>query len=164
MNDTARAALRARQGGGARYDHETAPHDDLLQARRAVSAFARSLQQLDDDTLRTHADPVLHVSYMARALAEAIETLRTGKPAETEAYAARRLTGRSLPAHAIRSLFRHAMQHMNVEWRDLDAAGWASTLDLDGKRLPVRDTPGFMAQHLRDGRTSLGEPSDTTRQ
>jgi maleylpyruvate isomerase len=47
----ARAALRLRQGVGARYDAASAPAEDLLLARRGTAYFARRLAALDDGAL-----------------------------------------------------------------------------------------------------------------
>lgn len=82
----ARYALRVRQGGGARYDAETAPHDDLLQARRGTAYFARKLNELSDVDLSgpshlpgwTRAHIVSQTSYHARTLAHLLEAARTG--------------------------------------------------------------------------------------
>ena len=49
----ARKALHARQGGGARYDAVTAPHDNLLLARRGLPS--RALRHLYDHSAK-HLD------------------------------------------------------------------------------------------------------------
>ncbi len=82
-NDEAagRAALRLRQGRGARYDAPVAPTHDLLLARRGTAYFARKLNELSDAQLdgsslcrgRARRHVVAHVAYHARSLAQLIE-------------------------------------------------------------------------------------------
>lgn len=140
--------LRARQGSGARYDAPEAPHEDLLLARRAIASFARHLNALTEDLLPDHAYQIAHVSYIARGLAEAIEAIRTGQPHPDphQKLTERTEAGATLPPRALRSLFKHATQHLNVEWRDLTALGWQSKITLPGgPTCSVLETPRLMA-------------------
>ncbi|KAA0913963.1 maleylpyruvate isomerase family mycothiol-dependent enzyme [Aquicoccus porphyridii] len=175
----ARDALRARQGGGARYDAETAPHDDLLLARRGTAYFARKLNELNDADLYgpslrngwTRAHLVAHVSYHARLLARLIEGARTGiaQPLypSTEARDAEITLAATLPPRALRNLFRHAEVHLNVEWRDLEDADWDAALLLpDGTAITARETPMLRAKEVWQAAIGLdngGRPEDIPR-
>lgn len=141
--------LRARQGSGARYDAPEAPLKNLLLARRAFASFARYLNALTDDQLPDHARRIANVSYIARGLAEAIEAIRTGQPVPDphQTLADRTEAGATLPPRALRSLFKHATQHLNVEWRDLSAFGWQSEITLPGgPTCAVMETPCLIAE------------------
>ncbi len=154
--DTARAALRARQGAGARHDAATAPARELGWARRGTAYFARLLNHLPDDGLTapsrvpgwTRSHVVAHVGYNARALARLVECARTGgeMPAHesAEAQAAEVELGATLPARALRNLFQHAEVHLNVEWRDLSDDQWDAVVG----GVPVRDTPWMRAREI----------------
>lgn len=161
QEDAARAELRARQGGGARYDAPAAPARDLSWARRGTAYFARILNDLTSAELDgpsripgwTRRHVVAHVSYNARAFAHLAGHIRAGTSgalyptlAEREAeidFAA------TLPDRALRHLFQHSEVHLNVEWRDLTDAEWDATgTDLLGDPLPVRDTPWLRAREL----------------
>src|SRR5690606_37927969 len=49
--------------------------------------------------------------------------------------------GESLPPRALRHLAHHAAIHLDVEWRDLDAAAWdASVVTAQGRTVPARET------------------------
>ncbi len=157
----ARAALRARQGEGARYDAPAAPHDDLLLARRGTAYFARKLNELrDDDFFRpclragwTRAHLVAHVSYHARAMAHLMEMARTGTETpmhiSPEARDAEIALGATLPPYALRSLFHHSEVHLNVEWRDLGDAAWEAELRMpDGALITARDVPLLRAREV----------------
>ena len=115
---SAQDALRVRQGAGARYDADAAPHDDLLAARRNTAHFARVLNELHDSDLTDARRRVIaEVSYDARAAATALEHLGdTTEPYPLEQHIARGIT---LPARALRALFQHSEIHLNVTWRDL---------------------------------------------
>ena len=167
--DAARAALRARQGSGARYDADAAPHDDLLLARRGTAFFARKLNELRDDDLWgssardgwTRRHVIAHVAYHARALAHVVAGERTGAPVPMYPSAAARDTeiagGATLPARALRHLFDHTVKHLDVEWRDLPDAGWgASVILMDGPVVPVSDLPRLRAVELWQGALDLG--------
>ena len=63
--------------------------------------------------------------------------------AEEIAYAA------TLPAHALRNLFKHSEVHLNVEWRDLIDKNWQATLTTSGgQKIPVSQTPRIRAQAI----------------
>src|SRR5699024_8109108 len=130
--DGARAALRARQGAGARYDSPNAPATELAWARGGTAYFARKLGGLTDDALIgpsllpgwNRAALVAHVGYNARALTRLCEWARTGTEtpmyASTEQRGAEIERGATLPPRALRHLFSHSEVHLSVEWRDLD--------------------------------------------
>jgi maleylpyruvate isomerase len=162
VNDTldeARAALRQRQGAGARYDAARAPAVELDWARRGTAYFARVLNGLSDADLdapsrldgvsRRHV--VAHVGYHARKLSDIVSWARQGKSKpmpdtlllDVDDVAARA----TQPARALRNLFDHAAVHLNVEWRDLGDADWDVTVtDSKGRSLTVRDTPWLRAR------------------
>lgn len=154
----ARAALRARQGPGARYDAPAAPADDLALARRGTAYFARVLNDLPDAAFTapslvsgwSRAQVIAHVGYQARDLAGLVAAVRAGTEDAAAAdlsQAARIDLAASLPPRALRNLFRHAAVHLDVEWRDLADAGWdAAARDTDGAPLPVRSTPWIRAR------------------
>ena len=166
--DAARAALREKQGAGARYDADAAPHDDLLLARRGTAFFARKLNELGDDDLWgasaqdgwTRRHLIAHVAYHARALAHVVEGVRTGAPVPTYPSAAARddeiALGATLPARALRHLFDHAVKHLDVEWRDLPDAGWGASVALmGGGAVPVSDLPRLRAMEVWLGALDL---------
>jgi maleylpyruvate isomerase len=170
----ARAALRARQGAGARYDAPNAPHDDLLMARRGNAFFARKLNELSDEALFvpslrdgwSRAHLVAHVSYTARRFALLVEAARSGtRPAVSggagfEAEVAR---GATLPARALRSLYHHATVHLDVEWRDLSDAGWDAEVALpDGGLVAARALPRLRAALLWQAAVALGNGARQT--
>jgi len=155
------AALRVRQGGGARYDAAEAPAENLLLARRGTAYFARLLNALPDDALvdnsavvgQTRAQIVAGVGYHARGLARLMEGARRGvETPEHHSLAAQRaevILGSSLPARALRGLFDHAAIHLDVEWRDLPGPAWDAQLRrLDGQIITARDTPIIRAQMI----------------
>ena len=84
--EAARAALRERQGSGARHDAANAPHRELDWARRGTAYFARMLNGLSDADLDgPSAVPgslrrvvVAHAGYHARALSEVVSRARQG--------------------------------------------------------------------------------------
>ncbi|WP_334174787.1 hypothetical protein [Pseudoxanthobacter sp.] len=127
------------------------PAGDLLQARRAIAAFARALAGLPDAALdgahggRLRAAAAA-IGCGARSLANAIAFARTGLepegseaapvPAEAMARAA------TLPAAALRNLCTHAHAHLDAEWRDLDAAGWQVPVQAgEGPPVAAAETP-----------------------
>ncbi len=172
----ARAALRARQGGGARYDAANAPARDLDWARRGTAYFARLLNNLTDAELDqpsalpglTRSHVIAHIGYQARMLSEVIAWVREGHggpyPKDLVVREDDVTLGASLPARALRFLFNHSEVHLNVEWRDLADGGWnASVEDEAGRRIFLRDTPEIRARalwqhamHLKAG----GRPAD----
>lgn len=157
----ARRRLRERQGAGARYDAASAPADHLLLARRGTAFFARILNGLTDAELDAPSDVpgwsrahvVAHVGYHARALARLVEAARQGAAeeclAEPEAQVEDVDFGATLPRHALRYLFRHSATHLDVEWRDLDDAGWARTVrSLSGADVAIATTPLARAHEI----------------
>ncbi len=171
----ARAAARARQGAGARYDADTAPQDDLLLARRATACFARRLNALEDAALDaasrqpgwTRRHVIAHVSYHARALAHLTEGLRTGLPSHGQTSDAARTAeitlGATLPARALRHLFDHTAKHLDIEWRDLPAGLWDSPVSQPGgPDIPIRATPHLRALTLWQGALDLANGTNPT--
>lgn len=147
----AHAALRARQGKGARYDSPAAPAPELLLARRGAAYFARKLNDLDDAALNGGSSLdgvsrrliVSRVGYDARALARIVEAARQGRAEESlgdpEQLPDNEELGASLPAHALRYLFEHAQTHLNVEWRDLMDDAWDhQVVSLSGRQVTPR--------------------------
>ncbi|AUR01583.1 maleylpyruvate isomerase N-terminal domain-containing protein [Phaeobacter inhibens] len=134
--DAARAALRQRQGKGARFDAASAPHDDLLLARRGTAFFARKLSELSDTDLyqpsafqgRSRAWVVVDVSFAARRQALMLESLFRGRPTDLPPDLEHQFSdldlAETLPPQAIRHLFRHSEVHLNVCWRDLSDTQW----------------------------------------
>jgi len=154
--ESAKAALRKRQGSGARYDAPEAPHEDLLQARRATALFARCLNSLTDADMDTPVKQdgwtrrhvIAHVGYQARSMAQLFRDVSKGDPAIAQplpeiAKAA------TLPARALRHLFEHSAIHLDVEWRDLPGTNWSTTFMLeDGTATPLSQCPNLRAQAL----------------
>jgi maleylpyruvate isomerase len=153
--------LRARQGAGARYDAEGAPTYDLALARRGTAYFARLLNNLRNAELFeasaitgwTRAHVVAALAHNAKDITLMVEAARMDLiqidiPSEDEraeeiAYAA------TLPAHALRNLFKHSEVHLNVEWRDLTVKNWQATLTTrHGQRIPVSQTPIMRAEAI----------------
>ncbi|WP_406494425.1 maleylpyruvate isomerase family mycothiol-dependent enzyme [Streptomyces sp. NBC_00846] len=148
-----RAALRERQGPGARYDSPHAPARELARARLGTAYIARCLDQLTDAQLDgpsllpgwTRRHLVAHVGYNARALSRLVEWAGTGietpmyaSPAQRDAEIQR---GATLPARALRSLFAHSATHLDVEWRDLPGPAWdARVRTAQGRMVPARET------------------------
>jgi len=152
--EAARAALRQRQGPGARHDAAVAPARELDWARRGTAYFARLLTALPDDRFDapsaveglSRRDVVAQVGYHARALSDLVSWARQGRldawpgSGVVERAAVRRWA--SQPVRALRTLFAHTAIHLDVEWRDLDEAQWGVTVrDSAGHVLAIRDTP-----------------------
>lgn len=159
--DPARAALALRLGPGARQDAAGAPAADLALARAGTAYVARLLNDLPDAALGgaslrpgwTRAALFAALSCQARALARLVESARTRVcPAMVpgpEASAAEIALGATLPPRALRHLVSHAAIHLNVEWRDLDDAGWTRIVaDGRGEAVPVATTPRIRAVAL----------------
>ncbi|QSY97882.1 maleylpyruvate isomerase family mycothiol-dependent enzyme (plasmid) [Rhizobium bangladeshense] len=155
----AQAALRERQGKGARYDSPSAPASDLALARLGTAYFARSLNAIRDEDLsqdslipgwsRRHV--IAFVAYQARQLALAIEAVHDGAPLpEIDQAGMLALVddGATLPARALRNLVDHAEVHLNVGWRDLSASAWQEAIKWDGALLPLRMTPWIRARSV----------------
>lgn len=133
----AQAELRARQGAGARYDAEGAPHDALLLARRGTAFFSRQLNFLDDEKLDEETPDgnglrrriVAEVSYQARFLARALED-RANAPTimVADEYVGEVDRAVTLPTRALRALFHHSEVHLNVVWRDLTDDDWTQSM------------------------------------
>ncbi|MCD2172114.1 maleylpyruvate isomerase N-terminal domain-containing protein [Rhizobium sp. C4] len=150
----ARAALRARQGLGARYDAPGAPSRELDWARRGTAYFARLLNNLPDEALDapsrilgfSRRRLIASVGYQARLLSEIVAWARTGQTGPFPKQAAISPDdlefGVTQPSRALRYLFEHSAIHLNVEWRDLSEGDWdLSVTDLMGKTIKLRDTP-----------------------
>ncbi|MGY6695270.1 MAG: maleylpyruvate isomerase N-terminal domain-containing protein [Roseinatronobacter sp.] len=160
------AALRDRQGKGARYDAPNAPADDLLLARRATAYFARKLMELSDRELfapsavegMSRAYIVARVSYAARREALMLEALAAGSsPDSATPHLPALDMAATLPARAIRHLFHHSEVHLNVCWRDLDAADWDRPIALpDGTSTTPRSLPRLRARSLWSSALDLG--------
>ncbi len=172
---SARDALRARQGKGARYDAPEAPHADLLLARRGAAYFARKLGELQDADLsapslrdgwsRRHL--IAHVGYHARALARLVESARTGVPQDMYTCEQARIEeidlGATLPDRALRSLVYHATIHLDVEWRDLTDSQWETPLMLsDDAQIIARATPRLRAVEIWQCAIDLGNGGRAT--
>lgn len=162
--DAARADLRTRQGVGARYDSPGAPAPDLLLARRGTAYFARKLNELNDSELYlpsaiaglSRAQIVANISYEARSLALANDALvQSGtppcKPLLINEFAA------TLPARALRHLFRHSEVHLSVCWRDLTDEEWGMQITLpDGTQHEARALPRLRARSIWQAAVNLG--------
>jgi maleylpyruvate isomerase len=148
--------LRARQGAGARYDAEGAPAQELTWARRGTAYFARLLNNLTNEELDapssiagwSRAHVVAAVAFNAKDLTRIVEAARLGLtdialPTEDQreeiAFAA------TLPAHALRNLFKHSEVHLNVEWRDLTTEQWRLNINSVRDTIEVRHTPQMRA-------------------
>ncbi len=164
-----RAALRERQGAGARYDSPNAPAKELDWARRGTAYFARKLNKLRDDELQeqslvpdwTRAELIAHVGYNARALTRLTEWASTG--VETPMYLADRqrngeiLLGGTLPPRALRNLFAHSEVHLNVEWRDLTDEQWEHEVrTAQGRLVSARETAWMRAREVWVHAVDLG--------
>ncbi|WP_168879660.1 maleylpyruvate isomerase N-terminal domain-containing protein [Rhizobium sp. P28RR-XV] len=156
-----RARLKERLGAGARYDSDAAPGQALLMARRGTAYFARRLNELSDADLdgpslvegwsRRHV--VAHVGYNARRLARIAGAARRGMrnelPPEADGPPETVEFGSTLPAHALRYLFKHSEVHLNVEWRDLPAQGWPLSIEImEGVAIPAATTPLMRAREV----------------
>ncbi|WP_417208969.1 maleylpyruvate isomerase N-terminal domain-containing protein [Antarctobacter sp.] len=168
-DDAARAALRARQGAGARYDAPSAPAADLLLARRGTAYFARKLGELPDTALsepslragRSRAEVIAEVGHHARALAVLVAGIRNATEPNPIPPEAARLAdialAATLPARALRSLVHHAAIHLDVEWRDLEDADWDMSVRLaHGALTPVSATPRLRAHLVWQAALDLG--------
>ena len=159
--DEAREALRARQGVGARYDAKEAPTETLGWARLGTAYFARLLNDISDQALdapslvlrRSRRHVVAQVGYHARALTRLTQWAASGTPQPMYDSEIARLEqldhGATLPARALRGLFRHAAVHLDVEWRDLDAEAWSTEVHLPGGRVcTAAHTPWLRAREI----------------
>ena len=166
--EAARIALRARQGPGARYDDASAPAGDLDHARRGTAYFARLLAMVSDQDL--HGDSrspgvsrrkvIASLGLQARLLAETVAWVRMNPgqpmPFDTSPKPEAVDLAATLPSQALRNLFSHSEVHLNVEWRDLGAAGWSAiACDRNGMEIPIRSTPRLRAFSLWYGAYEL---------
>ena len=166
--EAARAALRARQGTGARYDAASAPQADLLAARRGAAYFARHLNQMSDAALegpslikgRTRAHIVAEISHQARAIAITLSSLRKPLPPDEAAWRPDIALAATLPPRALRHLFAHSDVHLNVEFRDVTEPDWAGRLSL-GDQAPVlvSSLPALRAASIWRAAYNLGTGS-----
>lgn len=167
--DAARLVLRQRQGAGARFDAASAPHEDLLLARRGTAFFARKLSELADADLcapsaiegRSRAWVVVNLSYAARREALMVEALAGTRQAGLAPDLALQFSdldlAETLPPQAIRHLFRHADVHLNVCWRDLSESEWDLALEEpNGSITPLRSRPRFRAARVWRAALDLG--------
>lgn len=160
--DRARAQLRQRLGAGARFDAEAAPGEALLALRLARAACLRQLSLISDDDLqRTDlAQRIAELGCTARRIAESFEALSghagiEGDSAERSGILAVEITlARTLPGRALRSLYLHALQHLDVACRDLDAAGWKASLAMPDISANTPEAAlALMAESLRSAAT-----------
>lgn len=164
----ARAELAARQGVGARYDAPEAPADALLWARRGTAYLARRINELSDPQLdepgragQSRRQIIARISYQARAFSHALEGIRIGAPRSwreaLDLANAEIEDAETLPARALRYLFKHSEVHLNVEWRDLPGAGWhAQGVDLCQSPVVLADTVLLRARTVWSGAIELG--------
>lgn len=138
--EQARDRLREKMGKGARFDAPSAPHEALSAMRLARAACTRRITSIDDRGLEQPltAALVAEVSCLARYLAEGLEQLTghiglEGGDAERSSDLAGEVTlAKILPGRALRALYLHALQHLDVALRDLDDAGWQKSLEVPG--------------------------------
>jgi maleylpyruvate isomerase len=167
--DEARAALRARQGAGARYDAPLAPAADLDFARRGTAYFARLLNNLDDaglDAPSAQAETsrraiIATVGLQARLMAETIAWCRAGEagalPHVLSLDAADIALAATLPSRALRNLFTHSEVHLNVEWRDMTDGDWSIVVsEHDGRNVALAALPVLRARSLWSAAFDLG--------
>lgn len=161
----ARAALRERQGQGARYDADAAPAADLALARLGTAYFARKLNELPDAALsQPSARPgwsrrrvIADVALQGRAIAQSLE-IATARPTHEHAATGPEALdlAETLPAQALRNLVAHAAVHLNVVWRDLTDAEWDVTVPgLEGAGT-ARRTAALRARAVWRGALDLG--------
>ena len=161
---SARAALKARQGGGARYDAPAAPHRELAWARFGTAYFARKLNEMDDAALWSPSARagwsrrriIASVALQARAMAQAIGAATGGGTEEYADTGAGALDlAETLPARALRNLAAHADIHLNVVWRDLADAGWDQPLEGVNGAATCRQTAMLRARTLWESAVEL---------
>jgi len=162
---SAREALRARQGAGARYDAPNAPAGDLLLARRGAAFFARKLNELSDadfdgPSLRggwSRRHLIADVSYRARAMAIALKSLREDLTDEEAEWRPDVALAATLPVRALRYLYEHSDVHLNVEFRDLSDEGWDGEVRIgEGAPVAVNTLPLLRAREIWRAAVDLG--------
>lgn len=154
--EEARAALRDRQGAGARYDAPDAPAQSLHLARRGVAYLARIVNGLSDSDLlcpsaRTgwsRRRVIAANALQAREIAQALEDAAGHKGDRAETGPAALDLAETLPARALRHLANHADIHLNVVWRDLSDAEWNLPVALSAGTVPARATAALRADRL----------------
>lgn len=140
----ARHRLEQQLGAGARFDSPAAPKTELRAMRLARAACQRQVTLLPDTRLESPAiaQRIAEIGCTARLVAERFEGLSghrgiegdsAGRSADLQTEI---ILARTLPGRALRALYHHALQHLDVACRDLDADGWRAHLGL-----PQADTP-----------------------
>lgn len=156
--DQARAQLRRRLGIGARFDAEAAPAEALLAMRLARAACLRQMSLISDHDLQRPglSQIVAELGCTARLIAESFETLSghagiEGDSAERSGILTTEIAlARTLPGRALRSLYLHALQHLDVACRDLDAEGWRAAIIIPDIAAATPEAAlDLMAQDLR---------------
>ena len=170
---------------GARTDNVSDPAlaAELLLARRGQAFFSRKVNELRDEDFRaasrvpgwSRAHVVAHIGYHARAVARLIEGAASGRHLgmydTADQHAEEVDFGATLPVEALRNLVAHAAVHLNVEWRDLPAPAWSSTVLLeDGSAVPASATAWLRAREvwlgaldLRNGAGAADLPAEVRR-
>jgi maleylpyruvate isomerase len=163
MNETeARAALRARQGAGARYDASAAPAQSLELARRGTAYFARLVNNLDDAALcgpsriegKNRRWFIASIGLQPRMFAESVGWARSAESTKVLPFPLAVDTpeielAATLPTQALRNLFAHSEVHLNVEWRDLTDDHWQRVVrDAIGTTMTMMETPMLRAAAL----------------
>jgi hypothetical protein len=161
--DQARRRLEHQLGAGARFDSPVAPGPALRAMRLARAACLRQVMLLSDDALEIApiAHRIAEIGCTARLVAETFERLAGHRGIEGDsAGRSAQLDGeialaRTLPGRALRALYQHALQHLDVACRDLDAAGWNAVIALPGATSP-RAAIDTLAGLLRAGADAFG--------
>lgn len=162
---------------GARTDNVSDPTlaAELLLARRGQAFFSRKVNELRDEDFAgpsrvpgwSRAHVVAHIGYHARAVARLVEGAAAGRQVpmyDTPQQHAEEVDfGATLPVEALRNLVAHAAVHLNVEWRDLPAGEWSSSVLLeDGSTAPASATAWLRARELWLGALDLRNGADAT--
>ena len=104
----------------------------------------------------TRAHIVAKVSYEARSHALAFDALIQSDAPPHEPLPEIELAA-TLPARALRHLFRHSEVHLNVCWRDLTSDQWDQPVTLvDGTVILARDLPLLRAKSIWQRAIDLG--------
>lgn len=93
---------------------------------------------------------------LSQIVAESFETQSghagiEGDSAERSGILANEITrARTLPGRALRSLYLHALQHLDVACRDLDAEGWQAAITIPDVAAATPEAAlALMAENLR---------------
>lgn len=126
---------------------------ELLVVRKGTAWFRRHLDKLTDDELDrpsllpgwTRRHLVAHVGYNARAVARLVTWAATGEEtsmyASPDARAEEIELGATLSPVALRNLVEHAAIDLDVRWRDLEPARWATEVrTAQGRTVPASET------------------------